>query len=1236
LIQFGLDENMFTGTLPKEWSAMTTLVDIRGTFNQITGTVPAEWTAMRSLKRVELGYLRLTGTLPTQWSALEQLDYLDLSGNALSSPLPPEFSVLTNLKHLDLSVNRLVGTLPPQWSTHKQLEILDIGMNFLEGGIPLEWHNMGQLHALLLSSNELDGTLPGWTAPLGFLSAVELHHNRISGSLPKSWSKWASLYYLDASYNRINGSLPREWSTLQNLTTLVLENNFLTGTLPHQWSSWWQLERIVLKFNSLSGHLPVTWNAWQQVEEISVAQNVLDLHLPMEWSSMVTLTKLSVADNFLTGSLPVGWSTWARMAVIRVQGNFLTGTLPHTWSAMEDLSEMSLGGNLLTGTLPQEWSNLPGLRVVAAQDNFLRGSLPKEYSMLDSLVYIDMGSNRITGTIPRQWSSMSLLQVFNMENNGLFGTIPPEMAGIQELITVHLERNYLRGRLGLIAHKRISTLHLHENFFSGTLPLSWSSLERIVDLRLHSNELSGTIHPEWSTMTSIQSLYLGTNRLIGSLPETFSALTNLEFLDSWQNRHTGTLPRAWSALSNLGNLVLGSNMLRGTLPTEYSAWHEDGKIVESLSFDDNLLTGTLPLSWSVLEPRFLYVHGNQLECPTDGVLPYSLEWPIENSIERSDVDLSTWQDVLCPEVQPRSGLPQAAVLGLSVVSGAVLGLLVVLALFVLIHRLTCRDPTCAHRHPGLKHSLAGHFLPGLTVSSCRWCLCNTGKPDMNVMFKKEVKPLLKSSSVIGVGGYGQVYRASWRGHDVAIKVILNGVDDVAINSFRTEVEASSRFTGDSKFVRLLGACMTKPDLCLISEFVPGGSLQSMIDGNPSGLPMAKVLTYGMDLAEALSHMHPEYVHRDLKPDNILLSPDSGSVKLIDFGMGRIVDNPLIDKTMTQGAGTPAYMAPEQFEGHITPKTDIYALGIILCQCLSGKAPFSRLNNQQIMYAVLIKEERPEIPENCPELLRLLLARCWEENPKLRPAADEVRHMLGFLHASLDSEGSDTGDSYLDSYSDSPRHFAQQVGHMLSRRDGGEEAVQAVEGSAMSHITEVSEDSYLTSAPPLSNLGSRLMKASSRVVGDGHGVALAGVGSRGGVRGGQISLAGQLGAILSRDRVCVAGGSGCDGGGCGGGWRGVEGHGLELHAMDSRASAAEDLSFAQQLGAVLSRDRAEREQGQDRDHHHHNAYSHARHPGLSAMASVVEEPETSNSTQLGTPSVPAANTDEDVQIIINQV
>mmetsp|Transcript_37919 Transcript_37919/g.107143 ORF Transcript_37919/g.107143 Transcript_37919/m.107143 type:complete len:311 (+) Transcript_37919:1191-2123(+) len=221
-------------------------------------------------------------------------------------------------------------------------------------------------------------------------------------------------------------------------------------------------------------------------------------------------------------------------------------------------------------------------------------------------------------------------------------------------------------------------------------------------------------------------------------------------------------------------------------------------------------------------------------------------------------------------------------------------------------------------------------------------------------------------------------------------------DDKVYESFLKELDADIHFRSCNGMVPLLGACLERPNVCIIREFIEGGTLRTWIHGEEKKLGLSETLQIGRDLAAGLSVMHPNFVHRDLKPDNILMDKD-GRPKIIDFGLARYQANPLLTDLST-GVGTPAYMAPEIMEGKVSPKADIYALGILLNECLTRERPFHDYENPaHIIFAVSYRSERPALPQrpeacSCPMLLELI-TRCWDQDPRRRPTAVEVHSAL---------------------------------------------------------------------------------------------------------------------------------------------------------------------------------------------------------------------------------------------------
>ncbi|MBV9292088.1 MAG: serine/threonine protein kinase [Frankiales bacterium] len=171
---------------------------------------------------------------------------------------------------------------------------------------------------------------------------------------------------------------------------------------------------------------------------------------------------------------------------------------------------------------------------------------------------------------------------------------------------------------------------------------------------------------------------------------------------------------------------------------------------------------------------------------------------------------------------------------------------------------------------------------------------------------------------------------------------------------------------------------------LVMQLVEGPTLSEELKEGP--LPGERAARYGAALADALGYVHERgLVHRDVKPGNVLISTD-GRVHLADFGIARLVD--AAHETRTGDVlGTPAYFAPEQVAGEaVGPPADIYALGIVLIECLTGKRPFEG-TAMEVAMARLARD--PDVPEAFGPDWRDLLSAMTRRNPGDRPAATAV-------------------------------------------------------------------------------------------------------------------------------------------------------------------------------------------------------------------------------------------------------
>ena len=213
----------------------------------------------------------------------------------------------------------------------------------------------------------------------------------------------------------------------------------------------------------------------------------------------------------------------------------------------------------------------------------------------------------------------------------------------------------------------------------------------------------------------------------------------------------------------------------------------------------------------------------------------------------------------------------------------------------------------------------------------------------------------KISGPIGAGGMGQVFRATDTrlGRSVAIKI--------------SQEKFSDRFEREARVI----ASLSHPNICTLYDVGPNYLVMELIEGETlrerlkrSKLSIGQTIQYGVQIADALAAAHAKgIVHRDLKPANVMLT--KSGVKVLDFGLAKSEHDPNLtaaDVVM----GTPAYMAPEQFEGKgADARTDIYALGLLLTEMATGK----RTSSGQT--------------DSAPPVLDRVVRRCLEKDPDER-------------------------------------------------------------------------------------------------------------------------------------------------------------------------------------------------------------------------------------------------------------
>nr|XP_043614614.1 serine/threonine-protein kinase EDR1 [Erigeron canadensis] len=239
---------------------------------------------------------------------------------------------------------------------------------------------------------------------------------------------------------------------------------------------------------------------------------------------------------------------------------------------------------------------------------------------------------------------------------------------------------------------------------------------------------------------------------------------------------------------------------------------------------------------------------------------------------------------------------------------------------------------------------------------------------------------------IGLGSYGEVYHADWNGTEVAVKKFLDqDFSGAALAEFKREVRIMQRLRHPN-VVLFMGAVTRPPNLSIITEFLPRGSLYRIIHRPQSQIDEKRRIKMALDVAKGMNCLHtsiPTIVHRDLKSPNLLVDED-WNVKVCDFGLSRLKHNTFLSSKST--AGTPEWMAPEVLRNeNSNEKCDVYSFGVILWELATLRLPWSGMNPMQVVGAVGFQNRRLEIPKDVDPLVGRIIWECWQTDPNLRPS-----------------------------------------------------------------------------------------------------------------------------------------------------------------------------------------------------------------------------------------------------------
>ncbi|KAJ1260120.1 hypothetical protein BS78_10G207700 [Paspalum vaginatum] len=268
------------------------------------------------------------------------------------------------------------------------------------------------------------------------------------------------------------------------------------------------------------------------------------------------------------------------------------------------------------------------------------------------------------------------------------------------------------------------------------------------------------------------------------------------------------------------------------------------------------------------------------------------------------------------------------------------------------------------------------------------------------------------SNVLGVGGFGCVYKAVFDGGVTAAVKRLEGGGPECEREFENELDLLGRIRHPN-IVSLLGFCVHEGNHYIVYELMEKGSLETQLHGpsHGSALSWHIRMKIALDMARGLEYLHehcsPPVIHRDLKSSNILLDSDFNA-KISDFGLAVTSGN--IDKGSMKLSGTLGYVAPEYLlDGKLTEKSDVYAFGVVLLELLMGRKPVEKMSQTQcqsiVTWAMPQLTDRTKLPNIVDPVIRdamdpkhlyqvaAVAVLCVQPEPSYRPLITDVLHSL---------------------------------------------------------------------------------------------------------------------------------------------------------------------------------------------------------------------------------------------------
>ncbi|KAJ8530310.1 hypothetical protein K7X08_037145 [Anisodus acutangulus] len=264
--------------------------------------------------------------------------------------------------------------------------------------------------------------------------------------------------------------------------------------------------------------------------------------------------------------------------------------------------------------------------------------------------------------------------------------------------------------------------------------------------------------------------------------------------------------------------------------------------------------------------------------------------------------------------------------------------------------------------------------------------------------------LLKFEYKIASGSYGDLYKGTYCSQEVAIKILKSERLNTELQTEFAQEVYIMRKVRHKNVVQFIGACTRPPNLCIVTEYMSGGSVYDYLHKQKGSFKLPTLLKVAIDVSKGMNYLHQNnIIHRDLKAANLLMD-ENEVIKVADFGVARVKAQTGV---MTAETGTYRWMAPEVIEHKpYDHKADVFSFGVVLWELLTGKLPYEYLTPLQAAIGVVQKDLRPTIPKDTPPKLAELLETCWQQEPTSRPDFSEIVDILQQIAKEVGHERAD--------------------------------------------------------------------------------------------------------------------------------------------------------------------------------------------------------------------------------------